>query len=427
MLKRVYLKNGVSVIMNHMPHMESAAIGVWVAVGSENENKKISGISHFLEHMIFKGTPARSTRKIKEEIEGRGGSLNGFTSEEITCYMAKVSGRHADIALRVLSDMVLYARMHKKDIERERTVIIEEIKMYRDMPSHHVHDILSEMLWPDHPLGLSVAGNIKSVEAITREDLITYKTANYGPVNITLVLCGNLKESESLMREIEGIFTLKLKGKVAPAPPVNFVSEQTRPRVRIIYKDTEQSHLSMGIHTFRRMHPDRYALSLLHIILGANMSSRLFENVREKRGLAYEIGSEIKRYRTTGAFIVNAGIEHKNVPKAVSIIIKELKKIKSVPVPSMELKRAKEFFKVQLLLALEDTLDHMLWLGEHALLIGRLPDKNEIIRKIDSVTSDDLLRVAKLIFRDRKVNLAVIGPEKDKEKSEIEQELGELC
>ncbi|MFH1853752.1 MAG: pitrilysin family protein [Candidatus Omnitrophota bacterium] len=423
MYKKIDLKNRARVILNHMPHMESAAIGIWVAVGSENENQKISGISHFLEHMIFKGTPTRSTRKIKEEIEGRGGSLNGFTSEEITCYLAKVSGRHTDTALNVLSDMVLHARMDQKDIERERAVIIEEIKMYRDLPNHHVHDLLSEMMWPDHPFGLPVAGNIRSVEAIAREDLVAYKNANYVPGKITLVLCGNLR-GDGLIRKIENIF--RLDKKTGPASPVKFNSTQTRPRIKTLHKDTEQSHLAMGMHTFGRTHRDRYVLSLLHIILGANMSSRLFESVREKRGLAYEISSEVKQYRGAGAFIVNAGIEHRNVPKALSIIVKELKKIKRDPVPAGELKRAKEFFKVQLLLALEDTLDHMLWLGEHVLFLGRVPDKDEIIRKIDSVTSNDLRRVANTIFKNKNVNLAIIGPEKDREKAELEQELGEL-
>lgn len=406
-----------------MPHMESTAIGIWVSAGSENENEKNSGISHFLEHMIFKGTPSRSTRKIKEEIEGRGGSLNGFTSEEITCYIVKVSSCHAGIALGVLSDMVLHACMDKKDVERERTVIIEEIKMYRDLPNYHVHDILNEMMWPGHPLGLPVAGSIKSVKAITREDLIAHKHANYSPGNITLVLCGNLN-SDKLINKIKDTFVLR--SKTSPSPVINFTSTQTRPQVSILYKDTEQSHLSMGMHTFGRIHPDRYALSLLHVILGANMSSRLFENVREKRGLAYEIGSELKRYKTTGAFIVNAGIEHKNVHKAVSIVVKELKRIKREPVSPKELERAKEFFKVQLLLALEDTLDHMLWLGEYVLLSGKLPDKNEIIRKIDLITAEDLRRVANVIFKNKNVNLAIIGPAEDREKSSIEQELGGL-
>lgn len=423
MYKKIDLKNGARVVLNHMPHMESAAIGVWVAAGSENENEKTSGISHFLEHMIFKGTPTRSARKIKEEIEGRGGSLNGFTSEEITCYLAKVSGRHTEIAFDVLSDMVLHARMDKKDIERERTVIIEEIKMYRDLPNHHVHDMLNEMMWPGHPLGLPVAGNIKSVQAIAREDLLKYKGANYVPGRITLVICGKF-DDEKLIQKAEERFDLN-SGAI-PSKDIKFSSSQSRPRVKVLYKGTEQSHLSMGMYTFGRMHPDRYALSLLHVILGANMSSRLFENVREKQGLAYEIGSEIRRHKTTGAFIVNAGIEHKNVSKATSIIIKELKKIKSDPVPARELKRAKEFFKVQLLLTLEDTLEHMLWLGENVLTSGKIPDKNDIIKKVDAVTSEDLQRASRPIFKSKNINLAIIGPEKDKEKNRIEQELGEL-
>jgi predicted Zn-dependent peptidase len=423
MYKKIGLKNGIRIIMNHMPHMESAAVGAWVATGSENENRKISGISHFLEHMIFKGTSRRSTRKIKEEIEGRGGSLNGFTSEDITCYLAKVSGRHSEIALDVLSDMVLYARMDKRDIERERTVIIEEIKMYRDLPNHHVHDMLIEMLWPGHPLGLPVAGDVKSVGAITREDLLKYKNMNYIPGKITLVICGRFDE-EKIVRKTEEIFDLK--PKASPPADIKFSASQSGPSVNVLYKGTEQSHLSMGMRTFGRTHSDRYVLSLLHVILGANMSSRLFENVREKRGLAYEIGSEVKRHKSTGAFIVNAGIEHKNVPEAVSIIIKELKKIKKEPVPAVELKRAKEFFKVQLSLTLEDTLEHMLWLGESILSIGKIPDRNDIMKKVDAVTADDIRRVSGSIFRGNNINLAIIGQERDREKSRIEKELGEL-
>lgn len=423
MYRKIDLSNGIRIILNHMPNMESAAIGVWVAAGSRNETRRLSGASHFLEHMIFKGTPTRTSRRIKEEIEGRGGSLNGFTSEEITCYLAKVSSSHIDTALSVLSDMVLHAHLNQKEVERERTVIIEEIKMYQDLPNHHVHDILNELMWPSHPLGFPVAGSIKSVKSITRRDLLNYKKANYIPKNIVLVLCGNLNQ-DRVIQGINKIFHVNVKRK--PVPFTRFNNTQSRPQMKILHKDTKQSHLSMGLHAFGRMHEDRYKLSLLHIILGANMSSRLFENIREKHGLAYEIGTEIKRYKGSGGFIVNAGIEHAKIRKVVSLIIKELKRINEDVVPERELKRAKEYFRVQFLLALENTMDHMLWIGERVVASGKLPDKNKIIKKVGSISAHDLQRVARGIFNSKNLNLAIIGPVKDREKREIEKGLGEI-
>jgi len=423
MYKKIYLDNRLRIILNHMPHMESATAGIWINTGSRNENAQVSGISHFLEHLLFKGTPTRNSRKIKEEIEGRGGSLNGFTSEDVTCYLAKVSGQHVGIALDVLSDMVLHASLAEKDIERERSVIIEEIKMYRDLPNHHVHDILDEMMWPHHSLGRSITGSIKSVNSIARQDIVDYKNRNYGQANTTVVLCGNINNG-SAVRKIEKIFSGTAKTRVGPI--VKFNNKQTRPQLKILYKETAQSRLSIGVHTFGRMHEDRHALTLLHVILGANMSSRLFENVREKRGLAYQIGTEIKKHKETGAFIVNAGIDHKNVKEALGLIIKELKKIKTRGVSAGELKRAKEFFKIQLLLALEDTLDHMVWLGDYVMANNKLPDKKDIIKKSNAVSGNDLQRVARNIFDKKNLNLALIGPIKDKERHGLEQELGDL-
>ncbi len=420
MHKKIELDNGVRVILNNMPHMESATVGVWIATGSRNEEERISGISHFLEHMVFKGTPARSTQKIKDEIEGRGGSLNGFTSEELTCYLAKVSARHVNIALDVLSDMALHAKVAKTDLERERNVIIEEIKMYRDLPNHQVIDILSELMWPDHALGRSVAGTIGSVSDITQKDLLDYKKMSYTPKNIVVVLCGKLKEAD-ILKKINTIFSHAPKG--GSIPITRFDHEQVRPQANIFFKDSEQTRISIGVHAFGRMHKDRYGLTLMHIILGANMSSRLFENIREKKGLAYEIGSDVKRYLETGGFVVHAGTSRSQAREVVSLILKELKKVKDAPVSLNELKKAKEYFKVQLLLALEDTMDHMLWLGERVVLSGKLPDKKAVIKKIDSVSCDDLQRIARSIFKTNGLSLAVVGPIKDKEAIQLKKEL----
>jgi len=423
MPKKITLDNGIRIILNPMPHMASVATGIWVGTGSRNEDKSISGISHFLEHMVFKGTQKRSSRRIKEDIEGRGGSLNAFTSEEVTCFLTKTGSSLVDTSLDVLSDIALSAKLDKEDIDRERTVIMEEIRMYRDLPNHHVYDLLSEVMWPNHPLGLSIAGSIESVSPIVRKDFLDYRSKNYTPSNIVVALSGNLKE-EKVLQKINKLFNIEKETK--STVPIKFNNTQSNPRVNFLDKDTAQSHLLIGMHSFGKTHKDKYALSLLHIILGANMSSRLFESVREKKGLAYEIRSEVKRYKDVGAFLVRVGTERKKVKEAVSLIIKELKKIKEEAVPLKELNRAKEFFKEQLLLAIEDTMDNMLWLGESVTSLNKVPDKDEIIKKVNSISSEDLKRVAKIIFTNKGINLALIGSIKDKEIKELEKELSLL-
>ncbi|MDO8603067.1 MAG: pitrilysin family protein [Candidatus Omnitrophota bacterium] len=420
MYKKTELANGLTLVTNHMPNMESLAAGIWIRTGSRNENEKNSGISHFLEHMLFKGTPSRDCRKLKEEIEGRGGSLNGFTSEEVSCFLAKVSCKHMDVALEVLSDMVLNASVKQDELDRERGVIIEEIKMYQDLPNHYVHDMLAEIMWRGNPLGFSIAGSIESASAILRKDIVKYRDENYISGNMVIVLCGNL-DHEALESRVKKIFSRAAKGKTGPVE--SFSNSQSRPRIKIVDKDTKQSHIAIGLHSFGRSHKDRYGLGLLHIILGANMSSRLFENIREKKGLAYEIGADVKKYKETGAFVVHAGTEHKKAREAIMCILKELKEIKESHVTAGELKRAKEFFKVQLLMALEDTMGRMLWLGDYATSLNKLPDREGIIKKIDAVTADDIKRVAQGIFKTSGLNIAIIGEFKDKECKEIEKEL----
>lgn len=421
MHKKVELDNGLILVTNHMPRMESMSIGIWIRAGSRNENEKNSGISHFLEHMLFKGTLSRTCKKLKEDIEGRGGSLNGFTAEELSCFLAKVSHKHASIALEVLSDMILNAAIDPKEVERERGVIVEEIRMYHDLPNHRVHDMLSEIMWPGSSLGFPITGTIDSVKAISRKDIVVYRDSNYVPGNIVIALCGNLnqKDIESKVKNIFASSPVKTK----TASLENFCNNQSRPAVKILRKDTEQTHLSMGLHSFGKNHKDKYALGLLHVILGANMSSRLFENIREKKGLAYEIGTEVKKYSETGAFLVHAGTEHKKVKKAIECILEELKEIKENYVTAGELKRAKEFFKVQLLMALEDTLEHMLWLGDHATSLNKLPNRKEIIKKVEAVTRDDIKRVSKDIFNSSGLNIAIIGDIGNEEQKEIEKEL----
>ncbi len=413
------LPNGLQIVIVPMQERDSSGVAIWVKTGARHETPKISGVSHYLEHMLFKGTKKRTTRQIKEEIEGVGGMLNAFTGEESTCYFAKLLARHVPVALDVLSDMVIDATLDAKELEKERTVILEEIKMYRDLPAHHVHDLMSELLWPNQPLGRSIAGTDKTVTGLTRSEIVNYKKLHYHPKNILVSVSGPVN-AEEVIAQIEGIFSYK-----SNLPESSFeaaVSKQLKPKTHIYEKKTEQTHLVIGFHGLSRFHPDRYKLGLMNVILGANMSSRLFEEVREKRGLAYEIKSGSSFYHDTGAFSISAGVETKKAPMAIQVILKELKKISKERVKAGELRRAKDYFMSQLCMALEDTLDHLLWAGERVLDKKELPDRNRIQEKIDSVTEKDVQEIAEKIFRQQNLNLAMIGPVDTKMQNQIQKD-----
>jgi len=403
-----------------MPERDSLSIGVWINAGARYESEREGGISHFLEHLLFKGTSKRSAEEIKEAIEGRGGAMNGFTSEEFTCYLVKVLNRDMGTALDVLSDMVLRPRLSPKDIEKERTVIKEEIKMYLDLPSHHVHDLLVEMLWPEQPLGRNLAGTVETVSAITPEDIRGYKSRFYNPSNIVIAACGNMRHRD-FFDSCEKHFKSAPRGRKSAFKKAT--ERQEKPRLKILSKETEQTHLAMGMHAFGRNDPDRYTLTLLHIILGGNMSSRLFRELREKRGLVYEIGTHAKKFYDTGAFLISAGLDTKKIIRSLDLMTKEIKTMKTKLVGKDEFERAKEFYRGQLLLGLEDTADHMLWMGEYMSADGKIPAPGEILHKIDKITPDDIRRVAKRIFNDAGLSLALIGPINKSEEKRISEAL----
>ncbi len=401
------LENGLRVLSVPMRDRHSSAVAIWVRTGSRFETKKISGVSHFLEHMLFKGTRKRTTRQIKEEIEGVGGALNAFTGEESTCYFAKLLKEHYPRALDVLSDMVLNAVLSPAELAKERTVIIEEIKMYRDLPSHHVHDLMGELLWPDQPLGRAISGTPESVSAISRADMAAYMKRYYQGGNILVSFSGDIPHEEAL-GAVRKIFA---KHPAGPAGTFSRArSRQSSPRTFYLEKKTEQTHFVIGVHGFSRFHPDRYKLGILNIILGANMSSRLFEEVREKRGLAYEIRSGISFYHDTGSVTISAGVEAAKAHKAVLVILRELSKLRARFVSEGELRRAKDYFMSQLAMGLEDTLDHLLWAGERILDGGDLPDMAKIRRSIEAVTRQDVQAMAVKLFRTSDLNLSLIGP-----------------
>lgn len=415
------INNGLIVAANEMDHMESISIGIWVRAGGRYEDKKNNGISHLLEHLLFKGTKTRDMRKIKEEIEGRGGSFNGFTTEEFTCYLVKLLAKDAELGVDILSDMVLNPRLDEKEIVKEKSVIIEEINMYMDIPAQHVHEILSEMLWPGQPLGLPLAGSVESVNSIGKNDVVAYKEKFYNPNNMLIIGAGKIEEGGLL--SLANKYISKVPGKVVPKFE-KARTEQKKPVLNLTTKKTEQTHMALGFHSIDRFHPDRYATSLLNIILGANMSSRLFHIVRDELALCYEISSSMRRYEDAGAFVIGAGLDEKNIIMALEIIFRELSLLKKDGVSKGELDRAKEFYKGQLLFTMEDTMSLMLWLGEKIIAGEKEFDIEKIIDRIEAVTEDDMIRIAADIFKDDNMNLAVIGPIKDEKKLKEALHLG---
>ncbi len=411
MYKKTKLDNGLRVITNSMPRMRSVAVGIWINTGGRYESPEQKGISHFLEHLLFKGTRNYSCRKIKESIEGVGGSLNGFTSEELTCYLVKLPAAHLNLALDILSDMVINPLLPVEEIERERTVILEEIKMYKDLPQNYVYDLLDELSWSKQPLGMPIIGSIDSVSQIKREDICAYKKHSYTPLNIVVAAAGNLEHAVFTKKVGKSFLRLNDKNinKFEQAQ-----EEESGPGLNLFSKNTEQTHLAMGFHSFKRDHPLKHALNILHIIMGANMSSRLFNEVREKRGLAYEIGTQVKFFHDTGLFLVHAGIDNGKVNQALEVILKELFRVKNSPARDDELRRAKEFYVGQLTLSLEDTLDHMLWIGESTLTLDKTYSLDSVVEEVRKIKKEDILEVARYLFKVKKINLALIGPLEDK-------------
>ena len=399
--------NGLKVLAVPLKERKSVSIGIWVHVGSRNESPAFGGVSHFLEHIVFKGTPSRTAAKIKESIEGVGGSMNAFTSEECTCFLAKTTRRHFDSVFNTLSDMTLNASLDAKDIEKERTVILEEIKMTQDQPSQLVDEILSGIVWPNHVLGRPIAGTDKTVSALTRQNIKDYRDDYYAPHYITVTAAGDI-DQKTLTEASAKLFSEKKPKKEKQLEL--FRPTQSRPAISLFSKETEQTHLALSLHAPPKDHPDEYAVELLSVILGGNMSSRLFNEVREERGLAYDIGSFVRRYQETGAFVVSAGVDHKKAKDALSVILAELERVTREPVKADELGRAQEFYLGQFELGLENSMSQMLWNGENLMSLGHLRDPEEIVKKVRKVTAEDVIRVASGIFKTTALNLAMVGP-----------------
>jgi predicted Zn-dependent peptidase len=410
MFKITQLPSGVRVTTAEMPHMESVALGVWVGVGGRYESARLTGIAHFIEHLLFKGTRRRSAKQISQTVEGIGGYLNAFTGEETTCYFAKASHRHLDTLLDVLSDMYQHPRFAVADIDKERGVIKEELLMYRDQPDHYVHELLTETLWPEHPLGRSLAGTPQTLDVMDRRVFLDFKQKKYVAAN-TVVAVGGHCQHDDIVERTEKWLALSGNGRSPRFEPVR--EAQRSAKLRFYTKNCEQTHLAIGIRGYSRHDARRYALKLLSVILGENMSSRLFQVIREQHGLAYSVQSSTSYFDDTGAVVVSAGLDTKRLERALKLILAEMRKIAKQPPSPLELRRAKDYSIGQMRLGLESTTNRMMWLGEHLLAYGTIQTPAEVERRITAVTGEDVQTVAGDLFRDNRLNVAVITPSKD--------------
>jgi len=412
MYSKAVLDNGLRVITSTMPHSRSVCLAILVGAGSCYESKEEAGISHFAEHLFFKGTQRRPTSKeITQDIEGVGGIINGGTDKEITVFWCKVASPHFSIALDVLSDILLNSRFDNKEIERERKVINEEIKMNLDLPQQRVSMLIDELLWPEQPLGREVIGYKETVSSITREQLLNYVARKYMPNNTVLSVAGNIQHEEA-MAQIKSVFDKWAAGKLMTGYITN--DKQTEARLRIEPKDIEQAHLCLAVHGFSHSHPQRFTLDLLNTVLGGGMSSRLFMEIREHKGLAYDIHSYTEHFLNSGSFAIYAGVDPQKIETTVAAILEEISKIKQ-GITASELTRAKELSKGRLYLRFEDSQNVALWYGGQEILTQQILDIDDVTSIVDAITVDELKEVAGEILTDGGLNLAVTGPIKEEE------------
>ncbi|OGG07737.1 hypothetical protein A2872_02115 [Candidatus Gottesmanbacteria bacterium RIFCSPHIGHO2_01_FULL_42_12] len=410
MFQKTVLDNGVRVVTVPMNSVQSAAALVMVKTGSRYEVKKTNGISHVLEHMALKRTNNYPNKfQIDTLLDSIGSSHNAFTSKEYTGFYVKAESRHLELILNILSGVVTDPLLDKDDLENEKKTIIEEINMYEDQPQAKVGELYEELLFAPNPLGWPIAGTRETVAALSREDIMGYIKNKYAAQNLVVGVAGNITAltSSQLNRYFEGI---KIGEK---SQFENLKVEQDRPKSLIFDKKTDQAHLCLGVRGYNIAHPDRYALSLLSIILGGNSSSRMFIEIREKRGLAYYVGSGAEEFADVGYFVTQAGLRIDSVPDAIKVMLGEFDKIKNEKISDEELRRAKDYWRGKMALSLEDSFRVASFYASSELLEDKIETPEEIMKKVDAVTTTDIQRVAKDIFVNGKLNLAVIGPFKD--------------
>jgi predicted Zn-dependent peptidase len=416
MHKQTTLENGLRVITTPMPQTRSVAVCIFIGAGSRYESEVQAGVSHFIEHLCFRGTEKRPTsREISEAIEGVGGIINAGTDKELTVYCCKVAQPHFPLALDVLADIVRNARFDPTDIERERQVITEEINMSKDSPSQLVNMLVDELLWPKHPLGRDIAGSKETVAAITRETIVDYVGRQYLPAN-TVVSVAGAGEHRRMLSAVE--LALGNWSGLKPNPTYSLYKEREFPKLRIEAKETEQAHLCLGLSGLPLLHPERFALDLLNVVLGEGMSSRLFTEIRDRLGLAYNIYSYAEHFADTGSITVYAGVEPKKLAVAIRAILEQLARLKE-PIPRAELTKAKELSKGRLLLRMEDSRTVVGWAGGQEILTRRILSVDEVLAIVDAITAEELQQLAQELLVSNQLRLAVVGPLADEPLEEL--------
>jgi len=404
--RKATLDNGLRVITATMPHTRSVSICIFIGVGSRYETEAEAGISHFIEHLLFKGTPKRTTaRAISEAIEGVGGILNGGTGKELTLYWCKVAQPHFELALDVLADMLLHSKFDPQDIEKERQIIIEEINMSKDAPAQRVDMLIDGLLWPEHPLGRDTAGSKESVAVITRDTMLDYRQGQYLPNNTVVTIAGNIPHQQMVtaVSQALGNWTNQRERSGYSA-----YKEQSAQRLHVETKDTEQAHLCLALPGLSLFHPKRFTLDLLNVILGGGMGSRLFTEIRDKLGLAYSIHSYVDHFLDSGSVVVSAGVEPKNLVTVIKAILEQLSLLRET-VPEPELSKAKELSKGRLLLRMEDSRNVAGWVGGQEILTRRILSVDQVVSIIDAITADELRQLAQELLVGNQLRLAVVG------------------
>lgn len=413
------LSNSLRLLTVPMPAMESVTVLILVGAGSRYEETDINGISHFLEHMAFKGTKRRPTAlEIASTIDGIGAEFNAYTSKDHTGYYIKAAKKHLRLLVDVLSDMILHSKFDEKEIEKERGVIIEEINMYEDTPMRKVGDIYENLLYGDTKLGRDISGRKEVIKSVKREDFLKYISRFYGPGNSIVAIAGAAESNKRLVTSVQRLVDEYLGSWINKRveKPEKVEDRQEKPAVIVRFKDTQQAHLCLGVRSYNLTHPDRYKLGVLTAILGGGMSSRLFIEVREKRGLAYYVRSNNEQYQDVGNFVTQAGVDVVRIDDAIKVMLSEFVKISQKPVSSEELTKAKELLKGRLILELEDSRSVAGLFATTLLLEDEVRTPDEILKQVDMVTAGDVQKIALDIFRQKSLNLAIIGPYKEEER-----------
>ena len=406
-LQRTVLDNGLRVLTSVMPHTRAVTICAFVGAGSRYEQEELAGISHLVEHLVFKGTKRRPTpREISAAVEGVGGEINAGTEQELTVYWCKVAKPYWEDGLDLLLDMLRNSSYDKADIDKERLVVMEEQRMVNDYPPQKVDVLIDQMLWPDHPLGREISGTRESLARISRKLIIDHVSRFHTPSNIVLSLAGDI-DQEQVSHAADSLSNGWAPGSAPEWTP--FTQSQSAAQLSTEFRRTEQAHFSAAFAGLSATHPDRYALDLLSVVLGEGMSSRLFQEVREKQGMAYDIHSSVAHYQDCGAFFINAGVDPKRAYAAVETTLAEVGRMKD-NVPTEELERAKRLIAGRLTLSMEDTRAVSAWAGSHELLLGHPPEVDEVVERFNNIGPEDILRVANDILVTEKLNLAVLGP-----------------